>query len=219
MIRVLSDWQGCWIDFNAVCSYILLRLLKLLPIRMAHLADTMGCSHETHHLFQNQTRLMKPYILLPLVSMSLLLTACTQTDNPQLAICQAVTKQLTDNTVASWDNIEENDQSRRRNISIAFTQTDDTKGTISCAFPKSKEGVVETSPRSVVLNGSEVGTKELLTAGAKASAELLKGTAANTVAKSKELAEEASQMANDAAGKARETALDATKALQQKLEQ
>ena len=158
------------------------------------------------------------------------ISACTNTEDPQLAMCQSVTKQLSGDNVASWDSIEQSDAGKLRTISIAYGGADDSKGVTDCTFPIDADGIVDTAPNAVVFNGEPVGTKALLTAGVKASAELLKGTAANTVARSKELAAEASvaageladkasDAASDIAGKAKESAIDATKSLQQKLEQ
>ncbi|MEE9321094.1 MAG: hypothetical protein V3U76_11655 [Granulosicoccus sp.] len=162
---------------------------------------------------------MRAIKLLLIPGIALAAGGCTNTDDPQLAMCQAVAKQLTSNSIASWEKIDQSDRSRNRLVQIAYSTADDQSGSIDCIFPILDDGSVKTSPNKVALNGQSVGTKELLTAGVKASAELLKGTAANTVERSRELAGEAGKMVNDVAGKARDAAVDTSKALQQKLEE
>jgi len=154
---------------------------------------------------------MRNNTILATVACGLLLSGCTNTDDPQLAMCQAVTKQLLGNTISNWDEINQDDKSRLRNIDITFTQSDGSARQINCGFPIKENGDVDTAPATVSLDGEKIATKEILQAGLKASGELLKGTAANTVAKSKELASEAKVIAADAAVKARENAADATK--------
>jgi len=149
---------------------------------------------------------------------ALLLTACTNSDNPQLAMCQAVAKQLTGNQIASWEKTDQHDHGKSRTVTIAYATANDQSGSIDCSYPIREDGTIDTGPEQVVLNGERVGQKELFSAGTKASTELLKGTAANTIARSKELANEAGKVAADVADKARDSALDASKALQQQLE-
>ncbi len=152
-----------------------------------------------------------------ILGLGMLVSACTNTDDPQLAMCQAVAKQLTGNTIAEWGQINQNDTARLRTIAIAYEGADNSKGVIDCTYPIDLQGVVDTAPKTVVLNGQKVGTGELLSAGMKASGQLLKGTAANTVAKSKELAEDAREAASDVAEKALEAVGETSKSLQQKL--
>ena len=147
-----------------------------------------------------------------------LLSACTKSDDLQLSMCQALANQLTANSVSSWDTIEQNNTDRLRTIDIAYGAADSSAGSISCTYPIDKEGVVDTSPNTVVHNGQTMGTRELVTVGMKASAALLKGTAANTVAKSRELANEAGRVAGDVAEKALDAATETSKTLQQKLD-
>lgn len=163
------------------------------------------------------TPLMRHIDFTTCLGLSLLVSACNNTDDPQLAMCQAVAKQLTGNTIAEWRQINQSDTPRLRTIAIAYEGTDSSKGAIDCIFPIDLQGVVDTAPKAVVLNGQKIGTRELLSAGMKASGELLKGTAANTVAKSKELAEDAREAAGDVADKALDAAEQTSKALQQKL--
>jgi hypothetical protein len=161
---------------------------------------------------------MRRSTIASLLGLGIFISGCTNTDDPQLAMCQAVARQLTGDAIASWDKTSQNDTSRLRTVAIAYSGADSSKGAIDCTFPVNSEGVVDTAPNAVVFNGQNMGTRELLSVGLKASAEMLKGTAANTVAKSKELAGEAGAIASDVAGKARDAAVDATKSLQQKLD-
>ncbi len=144
-----------------------------------------------------------------------LLTSCTNTDNPQLAMCQAVAKQLTSNTISSWDNSANSDSGTNRVVSVAFTNADDQAGSAECYYKTLEDGSIETAPLKVVLNGQPVGQKELISAGTKASGELLAGTYKNTVEKSRELATQAGEVATDVANKAKDAAIDAGKTLQQ----
>ena len=61
-------------------------------------------------------------------------------------------------------------------------------------------------------------TKTLLSAGTKASGELIAGTAAETAARTRELAGEAGEKAREMADRALETTIDGAQALQDKLE-
>ncbi len=162
---------------------------------------------------------MRKHTIPFLIGTGLILSACTNTDNPQLAMCQAVAKQLTSNSIASWDKTDQSDSGNNRTVNIKFTSANSQPGSADCHYKILADGTVETSPLKVVLNDQPVGAKDLITAGTKASVELLKGTAANTVAKTKELANEAGEIAADVADKARDAALQGTEALQQKLEE
>ena len=154
---------------------------------------------------------MRNTSIIALSTCLVILSACTNTDNPQLAMCQAVSKQLVGDSITSWDNIEEADTAKIRSIDINFTQADSSTGQVNCGFPIKINGDVETAPSTLVLNGQKIATPDLLKAGLKASGDLLKGTAANTVAKSKELASDAKVLAADAADKASEGAANAKK--------
>lgn len=145
-----------------------------------------------------------------LIGMSLIITSCANSENPQLAMCQAVTKQLLGDNVSNWDNINQSDSVRLRTIDIAFTQADGAKNTVNCTFPINQKEEVDTAPNRVAINGRRIETKELFIAGAQATKSILAGTAANTVARSKELAQDAKTIAADAAGKAREGAAEAS---------
>lgn len=154
------------------------------------------------------------------------LSACTNTDNPQLAMCQAVAKQLTSNTVASWDKDSSTDNHNNVQVKVSFSNASGQAGTLNCTYPKHENGTIDTAPSKVVMNNQPVDTKVLISAGTKASKELLTGTYKNTIAKSTELAGEAADKANelaeqaadkatDLAGKAKDAALEGAKTLQE----
>ncbi len=157
--------------------------------------------------------------LLTPLTLCLLATACTNTDNPQLAMCQAVAKQLTSNSISEWGDTSQSDGNRSVTVKVAFTDSSGRAGTLDCQYKKSEDGVVKTAPSQVALNGQKVDGKVLISAGTKASKELLAGTYKNTVEKSRELAAEATIVAGDAleVGKdvVNEVADQAKKALQQ----
>lgn len=144
-----------------------------------------------------------------LAAAALLAVACTRSDDPQLAMCQAMAKQLAGDRVAAWDETARNDGRRESEISIAFSLADDSRGTIDCVYRIDREGSVETAPTEVAFNGEPLDTKTMLRAGTRASAELLAGTAAETVARSRELAGEARELAGEAAEVAGELAVQA----------
>jgi len=143
------------------------------------------------------------------------LSACTNTDNPQLAMCQAVAKQLTANSVSSWDKDSSTDNVRNVTVKVAYTNSGGQAGTLNCTYPKHENGNVDTAPSKVVWNNQPVERQVLMSAGTKASKELLAGTYKNTVAKSSELAGQAADSAADLAGKAKDLAVDGAKTLQE----
>ena len=167
--------------------------------------------------------------LLPLAALAAALAGCGAPEDPQLAMCQAVAKQLTGNSITGWERTEQDDGARSRRVSIAYRTTGDGSGSIACAYPIDSDGTVATAPDRVDLDGQRVGQRELLTAGTAASRELLAGTAAETAERTRELANEAGERAGeiagqvgeaarDAAGRAVEGAVGAGQTLQEKLE-
>lgn len=160
-------------------------------------------------------RPVRPFAYASLVAT---LVACGAPEDPQLAMCQGVAKQLTGDTVTGWERSERTDSSRSRRVAIAYTTTGDGSGSIDCMFPIAEDGTVATAPDRVDLNGGPVGRKRLLVAGTSASKELLAGTAAKTVERTRELAGEAGEKAREAAAKAVGGAVEAGQALQEKLE-
>lgn len=143
------------------------------------------------------------------------ISACTNTDNPQLAMCQAVTKQLTGNSVSSWDSDTKDDGDRAVNVKVSYTNSSGQAGTMKCTYRKSEDGTVDTAPTSVVMNNQPVDGKTLIKAGTEASKELLAGTYKNTVAKSTELAGQAADKANELAGQAKDAAIKGAQTLQE----
>lgn len=143
------------------------------------------------------------------------LSACTNTDNPQLAMCQAVAKQLTQNSISSWDKDSSTDNPRNVAVKVAFTNSSGQAGTLNCKYKKHEDGTVDTAPESVVMNNQPVDRNTLISVGTKASKELLAGTYNNTVEKSTELAGEAADKATELAGQAKDAAIEGAKTLQE----
>jgi len=143
------------------------------------------------------------------------LGACTNTDNPQLAMCQAVTKQLTSNAVSSWDKDSSEDGMHKVTVKVAYTNASGQAGNSTCYYPKHEDGTIDTAPDRVVWNNQSVDTRTLVSAGTKASAELLAGTYKNTVEASAEFASQASEKASELAIKAQEAAVEGAKTLQE----
>lgn len=136
------------------------------------------------------------------------LSACTNSSNPQLSMCQAVAKQLTSNTVSSWDSDSSTDNDRNVRVKVAYTNSSGQAGTLNCDYKKHENGDIDTAPTSVVWNNQKVDGKTLISAGARASKELLAGTYKNTVEKSSELAAQAAEKSTELAGQASEKAGD-----------
>lgn len=143
------------------------------------------------------------------------LSACTNSGDPQLSMCQAVAKQLTSNTVSSWDGDSKDSTDRMVTVKVKFTNTYDQAGTISCAYPKDENGNIDTAPTTVAMNNQKVDQQVLFKAGTQASKELLAGTYKNTVEKSTELAGQAAEKSKELAGQAADAATKGAKALQQ----
>jgi len=146
-----------------------------------------------HHVFSNARSIFACTVI------GLVATACTNSDDPQLSMCQAVAKQLTSNTISEWGDTNRSDNTRDVVVKVGFTNSSSQAGSLSCAYRKDQTtGTVETAPYKVALNGQAVDGKVLISAGTRASKELLAGTYKNTVAKSQELAAEASIVAGEA---------------------
>jgi len=143
------------------------------------------------------------------------LSACTNTDNPQLAMCQAVAKQLTQNSISSWDSDSSTDNPGNVAVKVAFTNSSGQAGTLNCKYKKQQDGTVDTAPQSVVLNNQPVDRNTLISVGTKASKALLAGTYRNTVEKSNQLAGEASEKATELAGQAKDAAIKGAKTMQE----
>ena len=162
---------------------------------------------------------MRPFIVGSLATAALIASGCGAPEDPQLAMCQALAKQLTGDTVADWADTEQREGSRARTVSIAFERSGGGAGSIDCRYPIDRQnGAVATAPDQVTLDGERVPTGTLLSAGARASGEIIAGTAAETAARTKVLAEDAGERVLDAAEQARDLAADGVKTLQENLE-
>ncbi len=153
-------------------------------------------------------------IALPIAVASLV--SCTGVKNPQLAMCQALVKELSGSGVSKWDNISERDTERMRTVAIKYTSEIGAKGSISCNYPRRDEGkTTDTAPESVVLNGQRVDQKTLFASGTKVSKDMLTAAAELTALKTENLARDAANQAGELANEALNTAKDAAKSLQQ----
>jgi len=152
-------------------------------------------------------------ITLPLLAASL--ASCTGTKNPQLAMCQALVKELSGSGVSSWDNISERETERMRTVAIKYTSEIGAKGSISCDYPRHEGGNTDTAPESVVLNGNKVPRNTLLASGMQVSNQMLTAAAELTALKTENLAREAADQAGQLANEALNQAKDAAQSLQQ----
>jgi len=145
---------------------------------------------------------------LPLAAASLLaLGACSPTDNPRLAMCQAMGNNLV-GEISSWDNTDVSERADAMIIDAFYTPASGQPGIISCVFERDKmnrddeDANFKTAPTVVTLNGRRLGTREILQAGSAASAEQLRKLAAETKKQSAEAARDVTQKAEEITGQA-----------------
>ena len=161
--------------------------------------------------------IVRPLATATALGLAALVAACGP-DDPQLAMCQKLANQLVPD-IAGWERTEQDDSRRARDIDIAYSTDADTSGTIACRYPIDRNtDAVATAPDQVVLNGRRLTTRELFSAGTKASGELISETADATADRTRELAGEAGEKAREVADQVREGALEGAKALQETLE-
>jgi len=134
-------------------------------------------------------------------------------------MCQAVAKQLTSNTISEWGSTSQKDETRAVVVTVGFTNSSNQAGSLDCAYRKDETGTVETAPFKVAMNGQAVDGRVLISAGTKASKELLAGTYKNTVEKTQELAAEASVVAGEAMDAASKAAKEVATEVQGQVEQ
>lgn len=142
------------------------------------------------------------------VSLSLFsatIVSCGGAKNPQLAMCQALAKDLSGSGISKWNSINENETERLRTVSIKYTSDTGAPGSIQCDYMRNQTtGITETGARQVVHNGVRVETKDLLASAGRVTKDMLANAAEITASK-------ATSLANDAM----DTAKDAAKSLQQ----
>jgi len=143
------------------------------------------------------------------------ISACTNGANPQVAMCQAVAKQLTGNTVSNWEGDSKTDGLRTHEIKVDFKNASGQVGSVKCSYKKHEDGKIETAPTTVAMNNQRINQKVLFEASALASKEVLTGAYKNTVAKSSELADQAGKKATELASQAQSAAIKGAQTLQQ----
>jgi len=162
---------------------------------------------------------MRSTYLLTTGALALIVSGCGAPADPQLAMCQTLAKNLTGDSVTSFEADVQKDGRRARSVKIAFATGAAGSGTIDCRYPINQTtGAIATAPSEVMLNGQKVPTRELFAAGTKASGEIISGVAKETAAQTREYADEATEQARDLADKARDVAVEGGKALQEALE-
>lgn len=150
------------------------------------------------------------------VPVLLTVASCTGTNNPQLAMCQALSKALSGSGISKWESVSERDTERMRTVSIKYETDSGAPGSISCNYPRHDGGTTtDTAPESVVLNGTRVDQKTLFTVGTKVSKQMLTSAAELTALKAEDLAKDAAKQAGDLANEAIDNTKDAIKTLQQ----
>jgi len=159
------------------------------------------------------TRITSTFVATALLGVTLV--SCTGTNNPQLAMCQALTKELIGRGVSKWIDISERETERMRTVSIKFTDDRSSAGKISCDYPREEGGNTETAPVTVTLNGERVEKKTLFVSGQRVTTAMLTEAAELTSLKAEALARDAAGSAEDLAGQALNSAKDAAKSLQQ----
>ncbi len=148
-------------------------------------------------------------------AVAMIVLAGCSSENPQVAMCQSVTKNL----VAGFDSFSKSSVETNGNTMTVNATFDG--GEVSCDYSRQQasrdddSGVFNTAPEKVTLNGAVISGGELINAGVKASREQLKAVADETAAQSKELAadakvkaEELAEQATTAASQASESAAE-----------
>lgn len=164
---------------------------------------------------------------------AIILNACSQPDEPRIAMCQNLAENLLSAPIASWTKTEKlqiNEDHIQVNLHFPT-------GVASCNYGRSTVGAedeygkrsMSRAPSDMTLNGQEVPARELMTAVAKSNGKLFKESAKASTEKAKEFAtnadenlknlgHQASEMAEQVSETAREAALKATESLQDKLQ-
>jgi len=138
--------------------------------------------------------------LVALVSVTATLISCGGVKNPQLAMCQALVKDLSGSAVSEWNSVSENQTDRLHTVSIKYTSDAGSPGSIRCDYIHNQAtGITETGPREVFHNGVKVETKDLIASAGRVTKDMLKQAAGLSASK-------ATSLANDAVGAAKNAA-------------
>ena len=143
------------------------------------------------------------------------LISCSPSVNPQLDMCLKITGNLMQSELAFGES-SESESNGQMQLTLPFTVNNEP-GEAICIFAKEPGadrshdgGKYSPSPRTVVLNGREVGNKELIKAALASSAGVLKDSAleaknqaAEAVGDARVAAKEAKEKASELAGEAK----------------
>jgi len=151
-------------------------------------------------------RMTTVFVSVPLIVTTL--ASCTGIKDPQLAMCQALAKEMSGMGVSSWDKNTQRETDRMRTVSLRFTTDSNKQGSIVCDYPREENGNTATAPESVTFNGQRVDRKTLLVQGGRVTNNMLTEAAELTALKIEDAA-------RDAAEGAVNTAKDAAQSLQQ----
>jgi len=138
-----------------------------------------------------------------------ILIGCSPTGNPQLDMCQKITSNLLIGD-AEFGEIQETKGRERMQMVLPYV-SDGESGEAICTFAvdHNQDGVFQTSPMAMSLDGIEIGKKDLVRASLASSKVVLKDTAKETQRQTAEAAEEAKVMAKQAADEAKVIAAEA----------
>jgi len=138
-----------------------------------------------------------------------ILIGCSPTGNPQLDMCQKITSNLLIGN-PEFGEIQETKGRERMQMVLPYV-SDGESGEATCTFAvdHNQDGVFQTSPMAMNLDGIEIGKKDLVRASLASSKVVLKDTAKETQRQTAEAAEEAKVIAKQAADEAKVIAAEA----------
>ena len=141
------------------------------------------------------------------------IVSCSPTGNPQLDMCLKITSNLMQSDLEFGESSQQESDGQ---LQLTLPFTDNTEpGEALCVFASESasnkeydEGRYKTSPKTVVLNGREVGTKELFKATFASSKSVLKDSALEAKDQTLEAAGDAKVSATAAAEEAKDKAAE-----------
>lgn len=155
--------------------------------------------------------------LLPVIfGLSVGIAGCTGTENPQLAMCKKVIGNLA-GSVSNWDKTDVSEQSNNMTVKASYTLAAGASGNASCLYKRDQsdrdaiDPPFDTAPYKVTVNGEAIPTKQLISAGFKASKEALSEVAVETSKQAKKNAALASEKASEVAEKVGEMSEEANR--------
>ncbi len=143
------------------------------------------------------------------IGIAISVAACSPSGNPQLDMCKKITGNLLIGD-AEYGEITEVKGRETMQLTLPYTSDGESSEAVcTFAMDHNNDGSYQTSPKSMTLDGMQIGSKDLMKASLASSKVVLKETADETKKQAAEAAEEAKVMAAEAKDKAAEMAADA----------